>query len=218
MFLVNRGKRKGPVENGVFEGFKFAEKICGQFCPALPFVISHRFEYVDLYKRMNDKFHISNRSEIRRRSSSKEIPISGFAISSSYRRVASATPSSSSRINSGSERRSFEARVARSEVESPSANSSTVDMFAMTTIISQVVSSFSKKLNPFGILKKEHLQLGCCCDKQCSVPRPQTRSTPWMPMTFRFGKSSASLFRAMRSLGPLNVGTRTDELVIRKFA
>ena len=32
---------------------------------------------------------------------------------------------------------------------------------------------------------------GCCCVRQCSVPRPHTRSTAWMPTTGRSGKSSA---------------------------
>lgn len=53
---------------------------------------------------------------------------------------------------------------------------------------------------------------GSCCVMQCSVPRPQTRSTAWTPMIRLFGKSSASVFRARRSLGSLKVGTSTTPL------
>src|ERR1035441_4240489 len=38
---------------------------------------------------------------------------------------------------------------------------------------------------------------GCCCVMQCSVPSPQTRSTEWMPMTSRSGKTSARMFKAV---------------------
>src|SRR5208337_2917250 len=41
---------------------------------------------------------------------------------------------------------------------------------------------------------------GCCCVMQCSAPRPQMRSTEWTPMTSRSGKTSASVFKATRSL------------------
>src|SRR5262249_28725800 len=55
---------------------------------------------------------------------------------------------------------------------------------------------------------------GSCCVRQWSVPRPQTRSTAWMPTTRRPGKRSASVLRAFRSLGSLNVGTSTKLLPI----
>ncbi len=53
---------------------------------------------------------------------------------------------------------------------------------------------------------------GSCWVRQCRVPRPQTRSTAWMPTTARDGISRASVASAMRSLGSLNVGTRTTPL------
>ena len=55
---------------------------------------------------------------------------------------------------------------------------------------------------------------GCCWVMQCRVPSPQTRSTEWMPMTSRFGKTSARMLRAMRSLGSWNVGTSTRPLAM----
>ncbi len=42
---------------------------------------------------------------------------------------------------------------------------------------------------------------GSCCVRQCSVPRPQTRSTAWMPTTSRSGNSSARMPSAPRSRG-----------------
>src|SRR6185312_6936248 len=50
---------------------------------------------------------------------------------------------------------------------------------------------------------------GSCWERQCSVPRPQTRSTAWMPTTSRLGKQPAMMFSAWRSLASLNVGTST---------
>jgi hypothetical protein len=147
-------KRIWTVTNRVKNLFIFVKEIYCKPAATFPLIELHCFRNINMNETMNDNFHMSNLSAIRRRSSSGVIPTSGFARNSSRRRIASAYPSSSSRINSGSERRSFEARVARSEVESPSANSSTVDMFAMTTIISQVVSSFSRKLHPFWNLEK----------------------------------------------------------------
>ena len=51
---------------------------------------------------------------------------------------------------------------------------------------------------------------GSCWERQWRVPRPQTRSTAWMPMTSRVGKQLAMMLRAWRSLGSLKVGTRTS--------
>src|ERR1035437_2915976 len=48
---------------------------------------------------------------------------------------------------------------------------------------------------------------GCFWVMACSVSSPQTRSTEWMPMTSRSGKTSARIFRAVRSLGSWKVGT-----------
>ena len=50
---------------------------------------------------------------------------------------------------------------------------------------------------------------GCCCVRQCSVPSPQTRSTAWIPTTWRPGNTSPMIPSAIRSFGSLNVGTIT---------
>jgi hypothetical protein len=50
---------------------------------------------------------------------------------------------------------------------------------------------------------------GCCCVRQCSVPKPSTRSTAWMPTTGRSGNNPARMPSATRSLGSLKVGTMT---------
>ncbi len=57
-------------------------------------------------------------------------------------------------------------------------------------------------------------QAGSCWVRQWRVPRPQTRSTAWMPMTVRSGKQPAMVLRAWRSLGSLKVGTRTKPLAM----
>lgn len=53
---------------------------------------------------------------------------------------------------------------------------------------------------------------GSCCERQWSVPSPQTRSTAWMPTTGRSRNSSARMPSATRSLGSLKVGTSTAPL------
>ncbi len=55
---------------------------------------------------------------------------------------------------------------------------------------------------------------GSCCVRQCSVPRPQTRSTAWIPTTTREGSTLASVSSATRSFGSLNVGTITTPLAM----
>lgn len=136
-FAVESYERERSINNAVFNSRKLKKKIGSQYRPTFPFIKAHRFEYVEMNKRVKDQFHISNRSAMRLRSSSNEIPISGLAINSSRLRVASATPSSSSRKNSGSERRSLDASVARSVTESWKASSSTFAIVSMPTSIHQ---------------------------------------------------------------------------------
>ena len=50
---------------------------------------------------------------------------------------------------------------------------------------------------------------GSCCVRQWSVPRPQTRSTAWMPTTSRSGTARPGCPARARSFGSLNVGTST---------
>ena len=55
---------------------------------------------------------------------------------------------------------------------------------------------------------------GSCWERQWRVPKPQTRSTAWMPTICRLGKQLAMMLRAWRSLGSLKVGTRTRSFAI----
>ncbi len=55
---------------------------------------------------------------------------------------------------------------------------------------------------------------GCCWVRQCREPKPQTKSTAWMPTTGRSRKSSPRMPSATRSLGSLKVGTMTAALQI----
>lgn len=48
--------------------------------------------------------------------------------------------------------------------------------------------------------------------RQWTVPKPQTRSTAWIPTTRRSGNSSPRIPRAVRSLASLKVGTSTASL------
>ena len=60
----------------------------------------------------------------------------------------------------------------------------------------------------------EIVPAGCCCDRQCNVPSPSTRSTLWMPTIARFGNRPARVSSAIRSAGSLKVGTSTRPLAM----
>ena len=64
----------------------------------------------------------------------------------------------------------------------------------------------------------EEVSRGCCCVRQCRVPRPHTRSTAWIPTTVRSLNTSARIPRATRSAGSLKVGTITASFPTKKFA
>jgi hypothetical protein len=77
-----------------------------------------------------------------------------------------------------------------------------------------VVATFFLFPFSFCLSVQETEPAGCCCDRQCSVPSPRTRSTQWMPTTSRSGNRLARVSSAMRSAGSLKVGTSTRPLAM----
>ena len=53
---------------------------------------------------------------------------------------------------------------------------------------------------------------GSCWVRQWRVPRPQTRSTEWMPTTWRVGKQEAMMLRARRSLAVVEGGDEDERV------
>ena len=79
-----------------------------------------------------------------------------------------------------------------------------------------LVASAGFRLHRSGCVRAERRlspdQAGSCWVRQCSEPKPSTRSTAWMPTTGRSRNSSPRMPKATRSFTSLNVGTMTQAL------